>query len=90
MDGTIKDKLKNLFLIYGYLGLVDEKLASFIKSAGMAIEESGFKDPKEVYEHIGEMKELTGDAISLVSIAGLKFGYDFKHGSFSSKVQFNE
>ena len=81
VDGTVQDKLKNLFFIYAFLGLVDAKLGGFIKSAGMAMEAFGFKDPKEVYEHIGEIKEITDDEISIISIAGLKFGYDFKHGS---------
>ena len=81
VDGTIQDKLKNLFFIQAFLGLVDAELGGFIKSTGMAIEANGFKDPKEVYKHIGAVDELTDDVISLVSLAGLKFGYDFKHGN---------
>ena len=52
----------------------------YVKTS-LLIETSGFKDPKEVYEHIGDVDELTDDVISLVSLAGLKFGYDFKHGN---------
>ena len=82
IEGTVQDKLKNLFFIYGFLGLVSVELGVFINSTGnMVIEASGFKDPRKVYGHIEEMNELTDDLISLVSIAGLKFGYDFKHSN---------